>query len=407
MNILYISNEYPPETGHGGIGTYTKYCAEGMAARGHRVYVICRSPSMEESMSAIGGVIVLRTLPGRYPLPGHRFFFPLRNFCYHAIPQSLVRLAWARQAYQTYKNKLSGKVGIDIVEYPECGGEGFYFSRVKKLPGIARLHTPWEMVRKLDGITQAPIDCFLHDFVERRAVQTASLVTAPTQALADILKRRWRLSQVFVVPNPIPTDAFSIAKGADLLFLGRIEYRKGAHILIEAYARLCRRLTPPLLRLVGAPYGKLSDGTDYGDYISRLIDSVPANGSVEWVRGVNYSGVFDYIRRSSIAFFPSLWENMSYSCLEAMASGLAVVASNCGGFPEMITSGETGLLAEPKSVTSLMEAMKRLIMSSSLRKKLGGNARAAVRERFSSETVCPRIEAIYRDVLRRRFHEHG
>jgi glycosyltransferase involved in cell wall biosynthesis len=405
MNLLYLSNEYPPETGLGGIGTYTNYCAEGMAARGHAVYVICRSRSGEEQVTTNCGVTLFRTPPGSYPLPGHRLFFPLRKFCYHSIPESLVRLAWAKQAYQTYKKELSGKTVIDIVEYPECGGEGFYFARDKNLLKVARLHTPWAMVRKLDRISHHPLDECLLDHIERSAVGNASFVTAPSHALAAIMKKRWKLPQVTVIPNPIPHAGFPPSKGNDLLFLGRIEFRKGVHILIEAYSRLCKHLTPPPLRLVGAPYGRLPDGADYGDRISRLIAEIPHNGSVEWIRGVSRSGVAEYMGRSSVAIFPSLWENMSYACLEAMASGLAVVASNCGGFPEIISHGENGMLVEPQNPESLMNAMKELITAPHLVSTLGDNARRSVRMRFSLETVCARLESLYRDFLWRRVHE--
>lgn len=404
MKLLYISNEYPPETGNGGIGTYTKNCAEGMAARGHTVYVICRSESGERFTTTNCGVVVHRTMPGYYPLPSHRVFFPLRNLSYRAIPESLIRLAWANQAYETYTKEIVSKGTIDIVEYPECGGEGFYFSNEKGLCKVARLHTPWEMVRKLDKIRQLPLDRALLSYIERNAARRASLVTSPTQALAGILKKSWNLPQVIVIPNPILHRSYSMTEGNELLFLGRIEYRKGAHILIEAYRRLCRHLTPPPLRLVGLPYGKLPDGADYGDYIARLIADIPGNGSIEWVRGVKYPGVIDYLRRSSIALFPSLWENMSYSCLEAMASGLAVVASNCGGFPEMITHGKTGLLVEAQSADALMEAVKSLILSPQLTKEIGSNARLHVSKQYSAESVCSKTETMYMDLLQRYGH---
>jgi glycosyltransferase involved in cell wall biosynthesis len=401
MNLLYISNEYPPETGFGGIGTYTKHCAEGMAVRGHKVHVICRSESGQPNTTIQSGVIVHRISPGSYPLPSHRFFFPFRKLCYHAVPDSLVRLAWAKQAYETYINELSCQGSIDIVEYPECGGEGYYFSKNPTIVKIVRLHTPWEMVRTLDKIVQLPLDRYLLSSLEKSAVRRASCITSPTQKLADILQHRWHLSQVVVIPNPITPPSFTLTEGNDLLFLGRVEYRKGVHILIKAYTQLCRQVTPPLLRLVGKPYGKLPDGADYGESISRLIDSVPSNGAIEWVRGVSHSRVIDYLRKSSIAIFPSVWENFSYSCLEAMSCGLAVIVSNCGGFPEMITNGKTGLLVEPNDVTELAEAMVKLLSQPQLVKKIGNNARLHVNNNYTTADVCSRIETMYLNVLKK------
>jgi glycosyltransferase involved in cell wall biosynthesis len=405
MNILYISNEYPPETGYGGIGTYTKYCAEGMASRGHRVHVICRSESGQPSTSITAGVIVHRIAPGSYPLPSHRYFYPFRKLCYKVIPDSLVRLAWAKQAYKTYITEINSQESIDIVEYPECGGEGFYFSKDPALLKIARLHTPWEMVRTLDKLVQPLPDRFLLFFIEKSAARRSSGITSPTLALADIVRHRWHLSQVLVIPNPISLTSFSLTEGKDLLFLGRVEYRKGVHNLLKAYSQLCSRITPPLLRLVGKPYGKLPDGTDYGDSISHLIDSVPANGAVEWIRGANPARVIDYLRQSAIALFPSIWENFSYSCLEAMSCGLAVIASNCGGFPEMMKNGETGLLIEPNDVDEITEALVKLLSQPQEVKKIGNNARLRIEKHYTTESVCSRIETMYTDLLKRRSHE--
>ena len=402
MNLLYISNEYPPETGYGGIGTYTKYCAEGMAARGHRVHVLCRSESGEPYTTTAAGVIVHRISPGSYPIPSGRFFFPLRKLCYRAIPECLIRLAWARQALTCFQKEFSGRVQIDIVEYPECGGEGFYVSTLPDIVKIVRLHTPWEMVRKLDRLRQPLADQYLLSHLERSAARRASFVTSPTQALAGILKHRWRLPDCIVIPNPIPLSEFTATEGNDLLFLGRIEYRKGVHLLIEAYSALCRRINPPRLRLVGKPYGKLPDGADYGASITRLIAVVPDNGVVEWIQGVKAYSVIDYLRKSSIAIFPSLWENLSYACLEAMASGCAVIATKCGGFPEMITHGKTGLLVEPYNVAALTEALMKLISQPELLRTMGKNARTHVLNTYNSAIVCAQIETMYLEFLKQK-----
>ncbi len=399
MILLYISNEYPPETGHGGIGTYTKHCAEGMAARGHRVHVLCRSPTGEQKTTVESGVFVHRISPGTYPLPSRRIFYPVRRLCYRALPDSLVRLAWAKIAYETFVHELSEREKIDIIEYPECGAEGYYFSNEHAIVKIVRLHTPWEIVQKLDRLPQVPFDRSVCSHLERSAARHAAFVTSPTQSLAELLKRRWHLRQPVVIPNPIPSIAYPFAEGNGILYLGRIERRKGVHILIEAYSRLCRRITPPSLLLVGAPYGNLSGDRSYADRISELISKVPSNGVVDWVHGVPSYSVIDYLRRSSIAVFPSIWENLSYACLEAMVSGLAVVASNCGGFPEMIDHGETGLLVETQNVDALTEALSDLVTQPLMMKKMGMLARSRIIENYDTASVCERIEKMYLNFL--------
>jgi glycogen synthase len=395
MKILYISNEYPPETGLGGIGTYTKYCAEGMAARGHTVHVLCRSPSQILGTTIQSGVNVHRIAAGRYPLPSGRLFFPLRKFCRSKAPRSLVRLAWAKQVYETYKTRLCLQIKFDIIEYPECGGEGYYFYNVVNVVKVVRLHTPWEIVRKLDKIRQARLDTLVLSHCERSAARHASFITSPSRALAETLKHTWHLPEPTIIANPIVTSGFKMATGEKWLFLGRVEYRKGAHILIQAYTQLCRLCRPPVLQIVGRPYGKLPDGSDYEDYISNLLSKVPDSGKIEWVRGVEYQDVHCYLQDSSVAIFPSLWENMSYSCLEAMASGLAVVASNCGGFPEMISHNKTGVLVKPCDIAALAEALVSLRLQPESIKVLGNNARRHVQKNFDASRICSSLEALY------------
>jgi glycogen synthase len=124
MNILFISNEYPPDTGFGGIGTYSRHAAEGLALRGHNVHVICRSIDAASSTVSENGVTLHRLVPGPYPLPQGRAFFLPRQICYRMIPQSLVRLAWATTVANACSTLINKAGPFDIIEYPECGAEG-------------------------------------------------------------------------------------------------------------------------------------------------------------------------------------------------------------------------------------------------------------------------------------------
>jgi Glycosyltransferase len=402
MNILYISNEYPPETGYGGIGTYTMHSAEGMAARGHSVHVLCRSQSAEAFIIKQQGVVLHRISPGVYPLPSQRIFYPFRKLCYKAIPHSLARLAWARQVYTAYKGLIASKQKFDIIEYPDCGGEGYYFSKERSVPRVIRLHTPWEMVRSLDTIREGLFDRSLLGHIERRTAHCATAITAPTSALSRELTSRWHIKNITVFPNPLPLGNSTMTSGNDWIYTGRIEYRKGVHILIEAYARLCESKTPPLLRIIGMPYGKLPDGSEYSDYIAHLITRKGCDRKIEWIHGVPLESIQVFLQRSNVAIFPSIWENLSYSCLEAMANGLAVVASQCGGFPEVITNEKNGLLFEPENVTQLTGILSNLLENPELRKNLGRNARKSIETVYNSSIVCKKAESFYENVIKGR-----
>jgi glycosyltransferase involved in cell wall biosynthesis len=405
MNILFISNEYPPETGFGGIATYSLHAAEGLAARGHGVQVICRSTDGVNRTLTKNGVVVHRVVPGPYRLPQGRGFFLLRKLCYLCIPQSLVRLAWAATVAQTCVHLAGEGSAFDIIEYPECGAEGLHLAGLGCLKGcatVARLHTPWEIIHSLDKLKEPFFDVQLQSRIERLSVHRANAVSAPSQAIAARLSKPWRLSSVKVYPNPLPVSRYSFTTGRDWLYVGRIERRKGVHLLIDAYAATCAQRSPPPLHLVGRPYGLLPCGRPYGDFIRERIRESGMYERIRWVEGVPQGSVQEHLGRSSVAFFPSLWENFPYACIEAMASGCAVVASDCGGFPEMINHDKNGLLFEPGSVSALAGAMCRIMDEDGLARRLGLKAREFAAKGCDQPVVCAQAEGFYQSLLERR-----
>jgi glycosyltransferase involved in cell wall biosynthesis len=399
MRILYISNEYPPETGFGGIGTYTKNAAAGMASLGHDVHVICRSDSGEKRRYVDGAVTVHRAGAGTYPLPEGRLWYPVRSACRALLPETLIRLAWAKQACATLRGLQKMGERFDIVEFPECGAEGYYVAKHTTALAVVRLHTPWKTVAALDAIHQRPLDGALMSCTERAAARAARAVTSPTQSLASLVRKQWGISDITVYPNPIPVSEYALSEGSEWIYLGRVERRKGVHILLSAYANLCKSIDPPRLRIVGRPFGPWEDGREYGDYIDGLIRKSQIARKVEWIRGTDHDSVKDLLRRSSVAVLPSLWENFSYSCLEAMASGCAVVASRCGGFEEIFRDGENGVLFPAGNTEALTQALYRLYKQEDIRKRIGCAARAYVTRYCDTPVVSRQIEACYMHLL--------
>lgn len=97
-----------------------------------------------------------------------------------------------------------------------------------------------------------------------------------------------------------------------------------------------------------------------------------------------------------ILVFPSIWdEPFAAVPVEAMSSGLAIVATPAGGTPEAITDGETGLIVPPDDPARLADALERLITDGDLRVQLGQLAAARAREEFDFTVYVDRLEAYY------------
>src|SRR3990172_439748 len=112
MNVCLVSPEYPPETGWGGIGTYTRHLAQGLASRGHRVTVVSRSiTDREMPLRFDGPVRVMRILPRKLPLRGRR---------------RLGRFISCLEYSAGLARALSRLEGFDVIEFPNWNAEGFW-----------------------------------------------------------------------------------------------------------------------------------------------------------------------------------------------------------------------------------------------------------------------------------------
>ena len=119
---------------------------------------------------------------------------------------------------------------------------------------------------------------------------------------------------------------------------------------------------------------------------------------------VQFAGVRNdverFLQRSDIFVCPSLWEEaFGLANIEAIASGLPVIASGVGGIPEVIEDGETGLLVQPGDAQSLAEQMESLGDQPERVRKLGEAGRRRVLERFSMDRMVEETFQVYTELL--------
>jgi glycosyltransferase involved in cell wall biosynthesis len=116
----------------------------------------------------------------------------------------------------------------------------------------------------------------------------------------------------------------------------------------------------------------------------------------DWTKDIR-----DYYRASDIFVLPSHGEGMSNALLEAMACGLAVVATRVGAAPEMIRDGIDGLLVEPGDRLGLGMALSRVVQDPGLRKRLGHATASKVRDQYAIQSVVAAIESTYLEIAGR------
>ncbi len=172
------------------------------------------------------------------------------------------------------------------------------------------------------------------------------------------------------------------------LFAGRLERRKGLDILLAAWAELLRRGRAPRLLIAGpgevAPWAR--EAAAHG-----------VEGRVTFLGG--RADLADLYRVADLFVFPSRSEGCPNAVLEAMASGLPVVATDVAGNREVVgEEGKVGWLVRGEAPAALAEAVATLVASPALRREVAAAGRATVLERFDIHRVCAQYLSLYEEL---------
>jgi glycosyltransferase involved in cell wall biosynthesis len=207
-------------------------------------------------------------------------------------------------------------------------------------------------------------------WLARSVLRGAQLVIAASTALAESA-RGLGAREVEVIPSgvDVPAEIGQEAEPPHVLYAGRLSAEKGVLELVEAADGL---------QLVVAGDGPLRA------WVPGALGFVPHD---------ELERLYD---RAAVVACPSRREGFGVSCLEAMARGRPVVATNVGGLRDLVLDGETGLVVSPRDPAALRAALQRLLADEELRRRLGAAARDRARERFSWSTVTDATVAAYR-----------
>ncbi len=201
-----------------------------------------------------------------------------------------------------------------------------------------------------------------------------------------------------IIPNGVDIARFSTAEplpgsgdgSFNILFVGRLEPRKGAKHLFRALPEIMRDVPHARLTVVGS--GPLS-----GYYRSHLPEGY--GDHVEFTGRVSGEMLARYFASADVFCSPATGgESFGIVLIEAMAAGAAVVASDITGYRDVVRDGETGLLTRRGEPESIASAIVRLARDGDLRRRLVESAADDVRQ-YSWDRVTSRILDVYRSVV--------
>lgn len=391
MRICFVSRELAPYGG-GGIGTYVALIARSLAEAGHQVHVVTQPHA---------------GLPARTP----------EGVQLH--PVRLEEGAAAKDAYPHFPQRYAMAVHdalqhlhaahpFDAIEFPEFYGEGWFALRAhRRLDAYAgavlavRLHTPSVLVRELNGVHRVSAEAAVIEVMERDSLRDADLVLSPTRSLLEIASRRFGpFARSALVAHP-----FRVEWAADLghagevrsarpqiLYFGRLERRKGVHLLIPALAGLVRRGIDAELVLLGGDTPTGPGETSMREALENQLDET-TRGRVHFHEARGRAALGEAVARATVCCFPSVWENFPNVCLEAMAVGRPVVASDGGGMAEILEDGRSGLLFPTGDAAALEERLARVLADPSLASMLAENAHQRLASVCDPARIVQALEA--------------
>lgn len=376
LSLAIISREYPPFFG-GGIGTYTEQFSKAMAAAGHRVAVLTVSDSGQETREQRDGVTVVRFpfLQGQdWSGPHPSIADPRTRAAFHSFsPVSVLAMQVARAL-----PRLADEFDLDAVEAPDTGALSWFALNDRRLgrpcgrrgwPAfITHLHSPTAWIERWDRALLPGRPHAELKRMERDVVRWADGVICPSRGLADWSETHFGLQRGAVEVLRYPLGDLELPEprrerqqtiGRRVVYAGRIEPRKGVDILLAGFSMAVDRGANLRLDLAGRDIDDPRTGRPFGmTCLERLVS--PAARERIAVHGPIQPKALATMRRAAdFAAAPAPNDNFPYTCMEAMAAGLPVIAARAGGMAEMISGNGDGILFEPGDVEGCAAALER------------------------------------------------
>ena len=405
LSIAYLTYRGKPHVG--GQGVYTRHLTKALVDLGHNVEVFAGQPYpiLDErvQLHKLPSLDLWNDhFPGRFP-----GYWELKTKADWAEAFSHLRgtfgepLAFSMRALRELKLR---QREFDLVHDNQC--LGYSILGIEKLfPTVVTLHHPITRDRALEMAHTATwrrrysIGRW-YNFVKmqgRVASRMPRIVVVSENSIKDIHADmgvsldRMRLVPVGVDPElftPLPLVA---RKPGRLITTASADVAlKGLSYLLEAMAKL-RTERDVTLTIIGKP----RDGAN-----NDLIDQLGLRPHIEFVSGVPDERIVELYAAAEMAVVPSLYEGFSLPAIEAMSTGICLVATDGGALPEVTgRDGETVLQCKAGDVDALVSVIRRGLDDAELRARVGEAGRRRVAERWSWKHCAQLTVDQYRDVL--------
>lgn len=347
LTIVVAADTFAPDVN--GAARFAERLSAGLVARGHDVHVV--TPSVTHRTAGVyteqieGQPVTVHRLPGYrwYPHDWLRFVLPWRA--------------------KHYARQILDEVQPDVVHSQSHIVIGRGMTRIAHERGIPVVATNHVMAENIIDFTTLPpfIDKKLIGVAwadAKRTFDMSRAVTTPTRRAAEFLERTIDIDGVIPISCGIDARNYAPRLGPKpdkrILFVGRLTTEKHVDVTLKALAQL--RDLDVSFDIVG--------GGDQHRHLEHLTDRLGLRERVRFRGRVSEAELRRALSEATVFAISSIAELQSIATMEAMASGLPVVAANAVALPHLVHDGENGYLFEPGNADDLADKLRRVLTAS-------------------------------------------
>jgi glycogen synthase len=401
--VVIISRDFPPDHG-GGIATFSKSLAESLAALGNIVHVVAQSSDINR-VDFESGVWVHRLKVTNFELSPEASD--------RGIPPHIWN--WSATAFAETR-RISSHRPVDVVEAPIWDCEGIAFLLSDEWPLITSLHTTLHTYLEFHP-EQVSNEGWMTSFarpmlsLEKDLMSKATCIRANSRAIVMEIERAYkfifRSEATRIIPHGLnkhaPGNNTKESSAIEVLFVGRLEPRKGIDVLLKAIPIVAKSRPDVVFNIVGDDCAVEHSQITYRQKFQSENEGASFLDRVLFRGRFGGDALLDAYASCDIFVAPSRFESFGLVFLEAMRDAKPVIGCVAGGVPEVVEHGTTGLLVKPDDPAALAAAIITLVGDPGMRRSMGDEGHRHFNEKFSAQRMAVESLALY-DLARMR-HE--
>jgi glycogen(starch) synthase len=389
LSVMMFTWEFPPRV-IGGISPHVHFLSRSLVKEGVSVYVVtCDFPGAP-AHEIIDGVEVYRIDSYKNPAPDFATWVYLMNLNMQKEAAAIV-------------NKLANQIDVFHAHDWLVATAGIGLKHVFRKPLLVTMHST-EIGRR-DGL-HTDTEKMIHETEAWLTYEAWKVICCSDYMVSHV---RWAFGlpedKLVMIPNGVNTNVyespdkedcssfrtrFALPEEKIVLYVGRLVYEKGIHVLINAVPKVLEKVNAKFI-IVGSGYMK--------EQLLNIVRSMKLEHKVLFLGFVDDETLLRLQKCADVSVVPSLFEPFGIVALEAMAAKSPLVASDTGGLSEIVDHDLTGFKAYPNNPESLAWGIKKILLDENYSNYIRENAYAKVHEKYDWEKIALHTKEIYKTVL--------